>query len=100
MRPSATKPKRSLTEPTRTCVGCRRRAGQSVLIRLTVDDGRLVLGEGGGGRGAWLCADRVLDCFDRATARRQWARALRSAVDPASVARLRVELSSRPPTSS
>ncbi len=51
--------------PVRTCVGCRRRAEQSELVRVTLAaTGRSRSGQGPG-RGAWLCAGRP-DCFENA----------------------------------
>lgn len=65
----------------RTCVGCRRRAHRSDLVRLVVDrqaavptvvvDPRAVMP----GRGVWLHQQR--DCLDRAETRRAVGRGLR-----------------------
>jgi len=77
------------TEPQRTCVGCRRRADRSVLLRVTADevDGLWSVNPDPGrrrpGRGAWLHLDpRCLDVAERRTA---FPRALRRSgpLDPA-----------------
>ncbi|MFN8080409.1 MAG: YlxR family protein [Kineosporiaceae bacterium] len=68
-------------EPQRTCVGCRRRAARSVLLRVTADlvDGvRSVVPDPGRrrpGRGAWLHLDPA--CLDAAERRNAFGRALR-----------------------
>ena len=68
--------------PVRTCVGCRRRAQRSALLRVVrVEDGaepRAVVDPGRSlpGRGAWLHPD--LQCLDLAERRRSVPRALRS----------------------
>ena len=43
--------------PERTCIGCRRRAPSTDLVRITwsASEGRLLVGSGHPGRGAWLC---------------------------------------------
>jgi uncharacterized protein len=66
------------TEPVRTCVGCRSRAGKSDLVRFVVEQGTCVPDPHGGrpGRGAWLHLDP--DCFALAERRRAFPRALRS----------------------
>jgi len=71
------------TEPVRRCAGCGRRAPQRELLRFGARDGELVQGRGVPGRGAYTC--RRLACFERASARRGFARALRTTVhvDPA-----------------
>ncbi|MGH3521058.1 MAG: YlxR family protein [Haloechinothrix sp.] len=63
--------------PVRTCVGCRRRALNSELLRVVAADGRLVVDTRGrlGGRGAWLHPD--LECLAAAQRRRAFPRALR-----------------------
>ena len=75
--------------PVRTCVGCRKRAGQSDLVRVVVRTGRadgpvtadtsdiawLDLERSGHGRGAYLHPS--LSCLDLAERRRGLARALR-----------------------
>ncbi|MFW7414000.1 YlxR family protein [Demequina sp. SO4-18] len=64
--------------PVRTCIGCRRRASRSVLVRLVLENDRVVVDESGSkpGRGAWLHPDP--DCVALALRRRQFGRALRS----------------------
>lgn len=69
--------------PTRTCVGCGRKAPQAELIRFGASAGELVPDPKGGGRHAYTC--RRLACFERAATRRAFARTLRQTVriDPA-----------------
>jgi predicted RNA-binding protein YlxR (DUF448 family) len=68
-------------EPTRTCVGCGRKAPKAELLRFVSREGVLALDPTGraGGRGAYTCPRRV--CFERAAARRAFARTLRQPVD-------------------
>ncbi|MDQ4490496.1 YlxR family protein [Sinomonas sp. ASV486] len=75
-------------QPLRTCIGCRRTAAQSELLRLVADptdalrvivDPRRRLP----GRGAWLHPDQV--CLKQAVKRRAFHRAFRSPVDARSV---------------
>jgi predicted RNA-binding protein YlxR (DUF448 family) len=70
-------------DPVRTCIGCGRKAPQSELLRFAARNGRLVPGRGEPGRGVYTC--RRLACFERAAARRGFARVLRQTVhvDPA-----------------
>ena len=88
-------------EPVRTCVGCRRKASQSTLIRFVVeglDAGakqQLILGKGQPGRGAWLCSHKLCDCFDAAVEHRRWNQALRAKIDPESISSVRMLLLSR-----
>jgi predicted RNA-binding protein YlxR (DUF448 family) len=76
--------------PTRRCTGCGLRAPKRELIRFVASDGRLTPSSAGEGRGAYTC--RRLACFERAAARRAFARTLRRSVvvDPA-LARLYTE---------
>ncbi|MBA2616121.1 MAG: DUF448 domain-containing protein [Actinobacteria bacterium] len=69
-----------MTEPVRTCVGCGRKAPQSELARFAAPDGTLVADRKRrlSGRGAYTC--RSAACFERARARRAFARTLRRAV--------------------
>ena len=51
-----------LTLPVRSCIGCRKRANPSALIRVVLVDGKVIpdLKGGAAGRGAWLhkkCAE-------------------------------------------
>jgi predicted RNA-binding protein YlxR (DUF448 family) len=65
--------------PIRTCAGCGRRAPQTELVRLVARDGVLVEAERGApGRGVYTC--RRLTCFERAAARRAFARTLKTSV--------------------
>ena len=78
-------------DPTRTCVGCRKTAGQRTLVRLKAEAGRVVFGGAGtGGRGAWLHLEAA--CLDRAIERRAFARAFREQGVQADAASLRDEL--------
>ena len=67
-----------MTERTRTCVGCGRRAPRADLLRFVASDGRLTPGPKLPGRGAYTC--RRLACFERAAARRSFNRTLRRTV--------------------
>ena len=64
-----------MIEPTRSCVGCGRKAPQSELLRFVARDGQLVPGANQPGRGAYTC--RRLSCFERAVARRAFNRTLK-----------------------
>jgi predicted RNA-binding protein YlxR (DUF448 family) len=79
-----------VTEPLRRCVGGGRRGPQRELLRFVAVDGELVAGRDAPGRGVYTCRRRV--CFERARARRGFARALRQnvRVNPA-LARLYTE---------
>jgi uncharacterized protein len=78
--------------PVRTCIGCRRRAPQAELVRVTrTADGTLLIGRTRPGRGAWLCRDRF-SCVDLAERRRAFARALRGPLRPGAVDDLRAAL--------
>jgi predicted RNA-binding protein YlxR (DUF448 family) len=63
--------------PTRTCVGCGRKAAPDELLRFREEDGELVTGAGPG-RSAYTC--RRLACFERALTRRAFNRSLRRTV--------------------
>src|SRR5581483_6623911 len=79
--------------PVRTCVGCRRTAATSELVRLARrPDGELAIGAGPG-RGAWLCRPPAATaCLDEAQRRGALARALRTAVGDDEVQRVRAKL--------
>jgi predicted RNA-binding protein YlxR (DUF448 family) len=62
------------SDPVRTCIGCGRKAPQSELYRFVAEDATLKLGRQAPGRGAYTC--RRLACFERAVARRAFARVL------------------------
>jgi predicted RNA-binding protein YlxR (DUF448 family) len=73
----------------RTCIGCRRRAPLTELVRCALtEDGTAVLDRSAPGRGAWLCPASVA-CFDHARRVRRFDRAWRRAVDPAVLDALR-----------
>jgi predicted RNA-binding protein YlxR (DUF448 family) len=66
-------------EPVRTCAGCGRRAPQRDLQRFVTRDGALTpASRGAPGRSAYTC--KRLQCFERAAARRAFARTLRTSV--------------------
>jgi uncharacterized protein len=67
-------------DPIRTCVGCGRKAPQRELVRFTAPAGILESDpqRRSPGRGAYTCP-RVA-CFERAAARRAFARTLRQTV--------------------
>lgn len=69
-----------MSEPIRTCVGCGRKAPRRELVRFVAREGTLAHDPDGRspGRGAYTC--RRLACFERATARRAFARTLRRTV--------------------
>jgi len=78
--------------PERTCIGCRRTAGPSALVRVARrPDGVLAVGRAEPGRGAWLCAGSA-SCFDLAVRRRAFGRALRCDVPGHELERLRGRL--------
>jgi uncharacterized protein len=64
--------------PVRTCAGCGRKAAKAELIRFVAEDGVLTPGRSAPGRGVYTC--RRLACFERAYARRAFARTLRRPV--------------------
>ncbi|MGC8471793.1 MAG: YlxR family protein [Acidimicrobiales bacterium] len=71
--------------PERTCVGCRRRAPQSELVRLVrMPGGSLAVGRALPGRGAWICEGSPA-CLERAGRRGALERALRSQLAPGAV---------------
>ena len=85
--PKAGAPKRGdqVAAPIRTCVGCRRRAGQDELVRVVRRaDGTVQAGRSLPGRGAWLCAGTP-PCLDRAVKRKALSRALRAPIDAEAV---------------
>ena len=67
-----------MTDPTRTCAGCGRKAPKHELVRFVAADGALVQSDRGTGRGVYTC--RRLSCFERAASHRAFARTLRAAV--------------------
>lgn len=69
--------RRRLTDPTRTCVGCRERRSAHRMVRCVSRDGGRVSTRSDG-RGAWVCS---IECFDRATTASGFARAWRRSVD-------------------
>jgi len=80
-----------MVEPVRSCIGCRRKATQSDLIRIARrPDGSLGVGRTLPGRGAWLCAGS-LRCFELAVRRRAFPKALRASVDEHDIERVRTE---------
>ena len=64
-----------MTDPTRSCIGCGRKAAQSELLRFVAPEGVLTPGTTKPGRGAYTC--RRLSCFERAVARRAFSRTLK-----------------------
>ncbi|MGH3011467.1 MAG: YlxR family protein [Gaiellaceae bacterium] len=69
-----------MSAPTRTCVGCGRKAPQRELVRFAAPTGVLEVDRGQrlAGRGAYTCPRP--SCFEKATARRAFARTLRRTV--------------------
>ena len=74
-----------MAEPVRTCVGCRRTAAKSELVRVVWRDGLVVdIGQIEPGRGAYL--HRGSACLEAALRRKALGRALRAtAVQPEQV---------------
>ena len=64
--------------PIRSCAGCGRKAPQAELVRFGARAGSLVPMPHGEGRSVYTC--RRLACFERARARRAFARTLRQTV--------------------
>ena len=64
--------------PTRTCAGCGRKAEKNELLRFVARDDVLAAEPTKPGRGVYTC--RRLSCFERARARRAFARVLRRTV--------------------
>jgi uncharacterized protein len=69
-----------VSEPTRTCVGCGRKAPQSELVRFAAPEGVLEADAARRlpGRGAYTCPRP--SCFEKAAAHRAFARTLRRTV--------------------
>jgi predicted RNA-binding protein YlxR (DUF448 family) len=68
------------SDPIRTCVGCGRKAPQRELVRFVASAGVLTADSErrSPGRGAYTCPRTA--CFERAAARRAFARTLRRTV--------------------
>lgn len=64
--------------PTRTCIGCGRKAFKDELLRFVADDGAIVCDPSAQGRAAYTC--RRLSCFERAVSRNAFNRKLRRRV--------------------
>ena len=65
----------TLTHPVRTCVGCRSRKEQQLLIRYVSNEmGQPVVSRTASGRGAWMCAESA-SCFEAAMKMRAFDRA-------------------------
>ncbi|PRI10572.1 YlxR family protein [Leucobacter massiliensis] len=66
----------------RTCVACRKRAPRTELLRVALQDGRLVADDRAvlPGRGAWV--HPTAQCLDRAVSRGMFARALKVSGKP------------------
>jgi uncharacterized protein len=80
-----------VTAPIRSCIGCRRKAPQPELTRITRrTDGSLSVSRTMPGRGAWLCAGS-LPCFELAVRRRAFSKALRATVEEHDIERVRTE---------
>lgn len=67
----------AVSEPVRTCVGCRRRSEKKALLRVVWSDGQVVVDErqAAPGRGAYLHPDPK--CLAQAAKKRAFGRALR-----------------------
>jgi len=75
----------------RTCIGCRRGAATSELVRVRTTDAGLELGPGPG-RGAWLCRGHPQTCFELAVRRHAFERALRVSIGRDELEDLRARL--------
>jgi predicted RNA-binding protein YlxR (DUF448 family) len=84
-------PQENRGSPERTCVGCRRKAPVTELVRIHPGPDGLLSGPGPG-RGAWLCAAHPTACLDEAVRRRSLERALRTPVRMGELERLRARL--------
>ena len=84
--------------PRRTCIGCRRTAPTSELVRVRRSGAGVALGAGPG-RGAWLCREHPVACLDRAQRGRKLAVALRAPVTSNDVLGVRATLESEFPAS-
>ena len=82
--------------PERTCIGCRRKNSQALLIRVSRDaEGRLApTSHTRTGRGAYICA--AAECIDAALKGDRLARALRSKVTQSEKDELKPVLSPAP----
>ena len=83
--------------PERTCVGCRKRGQQDVLMRVVAQVGGLVVGRNLPGRGAWLHPN--LACLELAERRSAFGRALRAS-GPLDAAGIRSHLEGLDPSAS
>ena len=77
--------------PHRMCVGCRRSAPVTELVRLRWTPAGLEVGAGPG-RGAWLCRRDPVSCLDGTRRTPVLARALRAPVTSDDVACVRAKL--------
>lgn len=68
--------------PLRTCVGCRERAPQGTLLRVTLTAGRLIADPGRRLQGRGSYVHPVADCVHRARTRGGFARAFRAQLAP------------------
>ena len=80
-----------MSDPTRTCAGCGRKAAKHELVRFVASNGVLARSQKGAGRGVYTCTR--LSCFERAASRRAFSRTLRRSVqvDP-ELARIYTEM--------
>ena len=69
--------RRSSMEPVRTCLGCRKCADKSFLLRVVARNGEVVVDQSAtlSGRGAWV--HPTLECIEVSIARKAFSRALR-----------------------
>ena len=79
--------------PVRTCVGCRKPAAKSQLLRVVAIDGVLTADPSARlpGRGAYV--HRAPECLDKAVSRRAFQRALRLQQAPTGTEELRATVS-------
>lgn len=69
-------------DPIRTCVACRKRASRDELLRVVLQDGRLIADDRAvlPGRGAWV--HPTAQCLNRAVSRGVFPRALKVSGKP------------------
>ena len=79
----------------RTCIGCGAQRPKKELIRLSRDDGRIVIETTGEqlGRGAYLCPSK--SCFQGAVKRKTFQKALSITLDEAGVEALAKEFQAK-----
>src|SRR5204863_6274806 len=87
------------SRPERTCVGCRRKAPTSELVRVVrLSEHEVAVGRNLPGRGAWLCREDAgpsQRCINVALRRKAFDRAFRAPVADAAIHALRAPCTKR-----